>query len=293
MINSIALDTSIRDKIKTDSIVIQNFKKVSLNLVIVPFLLLLIFFSYYLFSFDVSFVSTYVDSQKDMFLELNEILSTYPNLAYNVTYLGDARVMFPFIFIFLFVAPKLWEALLTSSILTLITSAILKHILAVPRPAAVMDMDTFTIMGRPNILHTSLPSGHAMTAFMIITILLFAFMPKKMVHRIYWTLFLITIACIIGLSRVAVGAHYPGDVLFGACLGFIIAVIGINLNRNISWLYWMKLKKYYPIIFLILMYWFYLILMKTVKHNIPIFYFSLIALMFTFFSITKEYVKKN
>lgn len=276
-----------------DYVITNNFKKVTSRLLIVPIILLFLFFAFFAFSSKNTFVNTYVESQKVMFLEFNEALSIYPKLAYNITYLGDCLVLFPFVFIFLFVAPKFWEALLTSSLFTLITSALLKFIFAVPRPAALIDMDTFTIMGRPNIMHTSLPSGHSMTAFTVVTILLFAFMPKKITHKVLWCTILISMGLIIAFSRVAVGAHYPFDVVLGCIIGYLMAILGIIINRNINWLSWMKNKKFYPVIMLILSIWAYLVILKLIKHNMVIFYLSLIALIVTFCIITFKYVKKN
>ena len=275
-----------------DTTVIENFKSVYPRLLVLPLIVLLLFFCYFAFTMDGTFVNTYTGSQRDMFLQLNDLLSISPSLAYNITYLGDALVLFPFVFIFLFLAPKLWEAILTSSIFTLVTSAVLKLIFAMPRPAAMIDGDTFTILGVPNILHTSLPSGHSMTAFMVITILLYAFMPKKTTHKIYWSFGLISIGLIIGFSRVAVGAHYPVDVILGCTIGYIMAILGIRINKNINWLFWMKKRKFYPIIMLILSVWTYLLMVKLIKHNLVIFYLSLIALVVTFLVIVVKYAKE-
>lgn len=269
----------------------DNFQQVRLNQLFVPIILFTMIFCFFVCTMQGSFVNTYVESQKGLFLKLNDILSIYPNLAYNITYLGDALVLFPFMFIFLFIKPKLWEAILTASLFTLITSALLKLIFAVPRPAAMINMETFTIMGRPNILHTSLPSGHAMTAFMVISILLYAFMPKKISSRIIWTTLLITIGLIIGFSRVVVGAHYPLDVVVGCILGYIMAIFGIKITTKLNWLNWLKNRKFYPIIMLIFSIWGYLISLKLIKHNMVIFYLSLSALIVTFFVIIYKYVK--
>ena len=287
------------DKIKTtintatlDSVVIKNFQNVTSKSLILPLIVLFSFFCFFVITTESTFVNTYVECQKYIFLELNNVLSIHPKIAYNITQLGDALVIFPFFFIFLIVAPKFWEVLLTSSIFTLIVSAVLKLIFAVPRPAAMIDMDTFTIMGRPNIMHTSLPSGHSMTAFMVITVLLYAFMPKKMSFKVIWSVVLILIGLTIGFSRVAVGAHYPIDVILGCAIGCIMAILSIRLNTNLNWLYWMKTRRFYPIIMLILSIWTYLVILKIMKHNMVIFYLSLIALVVTFFVITNKYVKK-
>jgi len=276
-----------------DSKVTENFKKVTSRLVILPFILLFLFFCFFAFYIDGTFINTYVESQKNLFLKLNEVLSVYPNLAHNITQLGDALVIFPFVFIFLFITPKFWEVLLTSSIFTLITSAVLKSIFAMPRPAAMLDADTFTIMGRPNILHTSLPSGHSMTAFIVITVLLYAFMPKKIAPKVFWSTALIAIGLTIAFSRVAVGAHYPFDVILGSLIGYITAIVSIRINTNLNWLYWMKNRRYYPIIMLILSVWTYLVILKIMKYNLVIFYISFMVLVVTFLVIASKYVKKN
>nr|WP_146035224.1 phosphatase PAP2 family protein [Formosa algae] len=172
-------------KIPLDYLVKENFKQVPLRFLILPSIVLLLFFCFFAFYLDGPFVSTYIEYQTNLFLKINKTLSVYPNLAYNITQLGDVLIIFPLVFIFLFITPKFWEALLTSSLFTLITSAVLKCIFAVPRPAAVIDINTFTIMGRPNILHTALPSGHSITGFMVMTVILFAFMPQKRLYKFF------------------------------------------------------------------------------------------------------------
>src|SRR5690606_4706012 len=102
----------------------------------------------------------------------------------------DALIFFPFLIIFLYYAPKIWQALLTSSIISLLISATFKAFFAVPRPAAIYDNNSLVIIGKRTIGLTSLPSGHSITAFMIITILLYAFMPKKISHKIAWSVLL-------------------------------------------------------------------------------------------------------
>ena len=62
----------------------------------------------------------------------------------------------------------------------------------------------------------STPSGHSIRAFSLLTAL-------SMLYRRF-TIFFIFIALLIGASRVAVTAHYPSDVLFGAFIGIFTAV---------------------------------------------------------------------
>jgi undecaprenyl-diphosphatase len=65
-------------------------------------------------------------------------------------------------------------------------------------------------------LDTSFPSNHATAAFAIATAVL-------LYNRAMGGVLLV-VAALIGLSRVYVGLHYPGDVLVGALLGGGIAL---------------------------------------------------------------------
>ncbi len=62
----------------------------------------------------------------------------------------------------------------------------------------------------------STPSGHTVRAFSILTALCLLFRP--------FTVVFISVAVLIGASRVAVTAHYPSDVVFGAFIGIFTAV---------------------------------------------------------------------
>jgi undecaprenyl-diphosphatase len=69
----------------------------------------------------------------------------------------------------------------------------------------------------------SFPSGHAATSFAAATILT-ATLPR------FWPLwFLLAVA--IAFSRVYVGVHYPLDVVAGAALGAVIALLLLAAAR--------------------------------------------------------------
>ena len=279
---------------KLDRMVSDNFRNVKFGLLIPPFSLLLLFgFYFILFNEGDNYIDRYINIQKDLFFYFNGQLSEFPNLQFNLTQLGDVLVFFPLITIFIIYAPKLWEALLTSAILSLVMSATLKKLFAVPRPSAIFDNESFVIIGRTLSGNTSLPSGHSIATFIVITILLFAFMPKKNTNKIIWSLFFLTLGLVISFSRVGVGAHYPFDVIVGSTIGYIVAIIGIQINNKVSCWTWIKNIKYYPYFILFLIIWIGVIIAKILVNNLPIFYFSLFSLVLSLCLITSAYVQKR
>lgn len=271
-----------------------NFSKVKLWMLIPPFILLLLFAFYLLFfCAGDNFIDKYIYFQKDLFFSMNHKLSEFPVLQFNLTQIGDALISFSLLSIFLVFAPKLWEALLTSGLLSLIVSASLKRIFSVPRPAAMFEHDRFAIIGRTLSGNTSFPSGHSIVTFLVITILLFSFMPEKKVNKIFYFVFMLIFGLFIALSRVGVGAHYPFDVVIGGIIGYIVAVVGILIVNNYKWLSWIKNKKYNPFFILLFIVGVYIIGTKIYSLNLVIFYLAITVLIISLFLMINSYVQKN
>lgn len=100
-----------------------------------------------------------------------------------------------------------------------ILSTVLKNLFERARP----DL----IPGAPEVFTASFPSAHAMLSavtYLTIAALLARIEPRPALKRFYLTVgFGLTI--LIGISRVALGVHWPTDVLAGWCVGAAWALL--------------------------------------------------------------------
>jgi undecaprenyl-diphosphatase len=77
------------------------------------------------------------------------------------------------------------------------------------------------------VVHSSsFPAGHAATAFAGAVVLAFV-VPRA-------APLLLSIAALIGFSRIYVGVHYPSDVLAGAAIGVVVGGISVALHRLLA-----------------------------------------------------------
>lgn len=102
---------------------------------------------------------------------------------------------------------------------TLVTHG-LKALAAAPRPAAVLEPGQLHVIGDV-LRHGSFPSGHTVTAFALAGCWVLSAPPGR--ARTAGWLVALPLAAAIGVSRVAVGAHWPLDVAAGALVGWLCA----------------------------------------------------------------------
>jgi membrane-associated phospholipid phosphatase len=206
--------------------------------------------------------------------------------------MGDALIFLSLLSILILYVPKLWESLLSASLVSAVFSNVLKNLFAVPRPAATFDNKSFAIIGQTLSGHNSLPSGHSITIFTVLTVLLFAFMPKKLNYKIVWCIFVISTGLILAFSRVGVGAHYPLDVITGSSIGFLSGLAGIFISRKYKIWSWIDNKKCYPIFIVLFLVCCIVITNKIINENLIIFYLTLISLLVSLYQTTYAYIKK-
>jgi undecaprenyl-diphosphatase len=151
-----------------------------------------------------------------------------------LTLLGHGLAAVMLLALFLDRAPRAMAAGLHAAPIAGAFSALGKRLAQAPRPAALMDPAGFHIQGPVLAGHNAFPSGHTITIFLVATVLLLGVEAP----RLRWPagLLALALAALVGLSRVAVGAHWPSDVLGGAALGILAGLAGDALAQR--WPYW-------------------------------------------------------
>lgn len=271
--------------------ILSNYSKLNFLLFVWPIVLLLKI-AIILYSLDCLSVQGYIQIQKDSFFFINFYLKQYPEILFNLTQFGDALICLSLLTLLILYAPKIWEALLTGSLISFLFAVSIKAFFSIPRPAKAFDYTTFTIIGEKLTGSTSFPSGHSITVFTVLTILMFAFMPQNKNYKIPYFFAVVTLGLLFAFTRVAVGAHYPLDVLVGCLLGYISGLLGTFISRRYPLWPWIYNKKYYPIFIILFINCSILLIVKIINENLFIYYCALLSLFLSLYKITKVYVQK-
>ncbi len=160
------------------------------------------------------------------FLALNQAAVALPaGFWSHVTVLGNAAVAAVILLPMVRSRPGLAAALCIAGLLILLGVYGLKALFDLPRPAAVLAPQAFTAIG-PTPWTGAFPSAHSAHAFALAALLA--------AHARSRTGFvaLILAAALVAVSRIAVGVHWPLDVLGGALLGWLAGLAGLALARR-------------------------------------------------------------
>jgi len=112
----------------------------------------------------------------------------------------------------------------------------IKFFFPMPRPASILGIDRLTLIDNPPLVSSSLPSGHALAAISCGLVLMIV-LNLRGVRKL--NLFLVGLAFLIAAwSRVAVGAHWPSDVIVGSALGVLVLVLASTWEHRASWNQW-------------------------------------------------------
>ena len=173
-----------------------------------------------------------MDLDTSLFLTINHALSGHLATIFFsiITYLGDGLVLAIVVLLpmFVFDRPNFRRHVLPMTIAVLVSAAVvnlLKIAVDRPRPEACfqpLGIQIHLPLGTPP--DRSFPSGHTQAAFGTATYL-------SCIYRAASPVFLI-LAALVGLSRIAIGVHYPLDVLAGAFFGASFSLVVFHWQKR-------------------------------------------------------------
>jgi membrane-associated phospholipid phosphatase len=164
-----------------------------------------------------------------------------------LTVLGHGLVAVMLVAPFLRRAPWVPAAALLAVLPGGLFSRLGKILAARPRPAAVLDPSLLHVQGTFLGGHNSFPSGHSITVFVALTVILLGIgrtppdgvaAPARSrvgAPSAWLSLGMLGLGLLVAASRVMVGAHWPSDTLGGAALGMTAGVLGTWVCHRWPW----------------------------------------------------------
>jgi membrane-associated phospholipid phosphatase len=165
-----------------------------------------------------------------LFIEGNTLVAGLaPDVLRHWTSLADLAVIVPITLIIFAAAPRLGWQILIAGFLTGLLVQGLKYGIGFPRPAATLSADAFNLAG-PALKSTfSFPSGHSATIGAVLAPLIIA-------TQSHWLrILLCLLALAIALGRIAVGAHWPLDVIFGLLFAWWVCLACYPILQRANW----------------------------------------------------------
>jgi membrane-associated phospholipid phosphatase len=173
-------------------------------------------------------------SQNELFLSLNGAsVEAVPSKFWLVlTLFGDTLVLLCWMSPLLLLRGRLVLGVIAAIPMGGLASLVFKRFFSAPRPGDVLPHDTFHVLGDLLSGH-SFPSGHSITAFAAAGVVYACYVAERQSLKTFrLTLGAFVLAFFVGLSRVAVGAHWPFDVVAGACIGWLSGLNGVWLTQK-------------------------------------------------------------
>ena len=155
-------------------------------------------------------------------------LHTGPAFWAHLTILGDGLVCAVLFLPWIRSHPeRVWGGVLGALAMFLILR-LFKGTWSLPRPPAVLPPESVHVIG-PGHRRGSFPSGHTSTVFLLVGIWALSVRNRLLPGP------LIVLGTLVGISRMAVGVHWPSDVLAGAALGWTTAWLGLRWAGRTPW----------------------------------------------------------
>jgi membrane-associated phospholipid phosphatase len=163
-----------------------------------------------------------------LFIAVNHVASEYvpDELMSAITMFGELHWQLALLSPLLLIAPRVSATVLYGSPLVLIFTHVPKLLLHRARPSTVLLDHGAHLIHAPISMNT-FPSGHSVVAGMIAAAVVLGW---DVLRQRPWTCVpALAGVVLLGGSRIAVGAHWPSDVLAGAGLGIIAGYVGVAL----------------------------------------------------------------
>jgi membrane-associated phospholipid phosphatase len=148
-----------------------------------------------------------------------------------LTHMGEAGFVLVLLMYCMRKQPAGLSLLLKTWLLGALVSQFFKRAFDLPRPAAVVETTLLFLIGHPPLSGHSMPSGHSMAAGSAAAIVLLV-LPA---HRRWLLPAVLGLSLLVACSRVAVGAHWPADVLVGWGLGWWVVAAAAQWERHQPW----------------------------------------------------------
>ena len=122
------------------------------------------------------------------------------------------------------------------------SDAINVAIVAITSTLLMLGLKQFFHRHRPDLplvktlTNFSFPSGHALCSFIFCSVLIYLVDKGNLSLRWKWifSVLLILLSIIIGISRIVLRYHYATDVLAGFCVGFAWVIFSLWLERKLT-----------------------------------------------------------
>src|SRR3569623_1429705 len=149
-----------------------------------------------------------------LFLMFNHVAARFPDALWaRWTVLGDALLLLVLVLPWVGRRPDLVWTMWLAALVVPVAVHVLKPWAGEARPPVVLDPAAVHIIGKA-LRSGSFPSGHTAVAYAIAGVV------AMHLRRASSTALLMVLASGEGLSRMAVGVHWPVDVLAGAAVGW-------------------------------------------------------------------------
>lgn len=159
-----------------------------------------------------------------VFQYMNELATFIPGIYWALlTNLGDTAYIICLFLPLIIRYPKLaipfWLTLIFGGLFI----QLLKHWIAAPRPPAVLGFDSINVYG-PVLMSKSFPSGHSFAIWSSLALI------RTILKNNRYIYLLMIVAGLVAFSRIAVGVHWPVDVISGSVLGWYLGRLITSLK---------------------------------------------------------------